>query len=67
METQSFFIISQFWCWKSTGQIFAAICMTVLEQSNSKAKRCVILEKEIGKVKAAKSRFFFDKIRALNS
>ena len=47
-----------------TGQIFVAICAAVLEQSNSKAKRCLISEEGFGEVKAAKSLIFFDKIKA---
>ena len=43
---------------------FVAICAAVLEQSNSKAKQCLILEEGFGEVKAAKSLIFFDKIKA---
>ena len=34
--------------------IFVAICIAVLEKSNSKVKLCLILEQKIGEVKGAK-------------
>ena len=59
MEIHSFLINGQFLWWKWTGQVLVAICTAVLEKSNSKINRCLILEGKIGKVKAAKSLIFF--------